>query len=110
VSYNFKKFFFIFYREKNSYLIRIWIHFSIRMSNCGSPTPGISFKERQKRKMYFYMADLLYRSGKNMEREVFQNASSHAEYVAGITRLGTQTTHPPPPPHPTIPDPFQIAE
>jgi hypothetical protein len=32
-----------------------------------------------------------------MEREVFQNASSHAEYVAGITRLGTQSTLPPPP-------------
>ena len=32
----------------------------------------------------------LVRSGKNMEREVFRNASSQAEYVAGITRLGKQ--------------------
>jgi hypothetical protein len=28
------------------------------------------------------------RSGKNMEREVFKNATTEAEYVAGITRLG----------------------
>ena len=27
------------------------------------------------------------RSGKNMEKEVFKNSSSEAEYVAGITRL-----------------------
>ena len=45
-------------------------------------------KQTDKPNLYLDDDLTLFRSGKNMEKEVFKNAKSKTDYLAGIKRLG----------------------